>query len=222
MASILAFQTARRRIPVRRRFPCPRALLMETAAVPGDLVRRIQAGDRRAEGELVERYGEGLAFLLRRWARTQDAASDLYQETFRLALEKIRRGEVRDPDRLPGFLRSLAKNLSIDYYRRETRRGDREASIEATGELPLPDSEPGQLGNLLRQEKIGLVRRLLSELSVERDREILIRFYLHEEDKERIREDLGLSRPEFNVVLFRARRRYQALVEKALGGRVEV
>lgn len=193
---------------------------MEPAAVPGDLVRRIQAGDRQAEGELVERYGEGLAFLLRRWARDRDAAADLYQETFRLALEKIRRGEVRDPDRLPGFLRSLAKNLSIDYYRRETRRGDREAPIEATGDLP--DDEPGQLGKLLRQEKIGLVRRLLSELSLERDREILIRFYLHEEDKERIREDLGLSRPEFNVVLFRARRRYQALVEKALGGQVEV
>lgn len=221
MGIVLAFQKARRYTQVRRRFPGPRGLLMEPAAVPGDLVRRIQAGDRAAESELVERYGEGLAFLLRRWARDRDAASDLYQETFRLALEKIRRGEVRDPDRLSAFLRSLAKNLSIDYYRRQSRRGDREASIEETGELPLPDPEPGQLGKLLRQEKIGLVRRLLSELSLERDREILIRFYLHEEDKERIREDLGLSRPEFNVVLFRARRRYQALFEKALAGRVE-
>src|SRR5690349_15064888 len=204
------------------RFPGGRRVLMEPAAAPGDLVFRIRAGDRRAEGELVERYGEGLAFLLRRWARTQDAASDLYQETFRLALEKIRQDEVRDPDRLPGFLRSLAKNLCIDYYRRETRRGDREAPIESTGELPWPEAETGQLGKLLREEKIGLVRRLLSELPVERDRQILTRFYLQEEDKERIREDLGLSRAEFNVVLFRARKRYQALFEKAVEGRVEV
>lgn len=194
---------------------------MEPAAAPGDLVFRIQAGDRRAEAELVERYGEGLAFLLRRWARTHDAASDLYQETFRLALEKIRKGEVRDPERLPAFLRSLAKNLSIDYYRRETRRGDREAPIEEA-ELPLPEVEAGQLGRLLRQEKIGLVHRLLAELPLERDRQILTRFYLQEEDKERIREDLGLSSAEFNVVLFRARRRYQALFEKAVESRAVV
>lgn len=222
MGIVLAFQTAGRQAPARHLSAGPRSLLMEAAALPGDLVRRIQAGDRQAEGELVEHYGEGLAFLLRRWTRDQDAASDLYQETFRLALEKIRRGEVRDPDRLPAFLRSLAKNLSIHFYRREMRRGDREASIEETGELPLPDSEPGQLGSLLRQEKIRLVRRLLSELSQERDREILVRFYIHEEDRERICADLGLSRPDLNVVLFRARRRYQALFEKTLAGQVEV
>lgn len=218
---VLAFQTARRHTRERHLSRAQGRLLMDPVAFPGDLVRRIQAGDLAAESELVERYGEGLAFLLRRWARDQDAASDLYQETFRLALEKIRRGEVRDPDRLPAFLRSLAKNLSIDYYRRETRRGSREDSIEDTVALPLPESEPDQLGRLLREEKIGLVRRLLSELSLERDREILIRFYIHEEDKERIREDLGLSRPEFNVVLFRARRRYQTLFEKALANRGE-
>lgn len=191
----------------------PGELLMEPAVTPGDLVRRIAAGDRRAEQELVELYGEGLAFLLKRWTRDRDAADDLYQETLRLALEKIRRGEVRDPDRLPGFLRSLAKNLATHHYRRESLRDGRETPIET---FEPPDPAAGQLGNLLRQEKIAIIRRLLAELSLPRDREILVRFYLREEDKESIRLDLGLSRAEFNVVLFRARRRYQALVEKAL------
>ena len=189
---------------------------MEPATVPADLVRRIQAGDRRAEEELVERYGEGLTFLLRRWTRDREAAADLYQESFQLAIEKIRRGELRDPDRLPGFLRSLARNLSTHHYRRESSRGNRETPIAT--EFEPPDQSPGQLGALLRQEKIGLVRRLLSELPVERDRQILLRFYLREEDKERIREDFGLSRAELNVVLFRARRRYQSLCETALAG----
>lgn len=189
---------------------------MEPAPVTGDLVRRIQAGDRRAEEELVARFGEGLTFLLRRWTRDRDAAADLYQETFRLALEKIRRGELRDPERLAAFLHSLAKNLSIHHYRRETARGGREKPIETTAEVP--DRDEGQLGNLLRQEKIGLVRRLVAELPQERDRQVLFRFYLREEDKERICDDLGLSRSEFNVVLFRARRRYQRLFESALGG----
>jgi RNA polymerase sigma-70 factor, ECF subfamily len=176
---------------------------------PGDLVQRIQDGDRRAEEELVSRFGEGLSFLLRRWTRERTAAEDLYQETFRLALEKIRRGEVRDPERLGAYLRSLAKNLSTEYYRRGSVR---EEQIEAVADLSAP--EAGQLGNLLRQEKADLVRRVLGELGSERDRQVLFRFYIAEEDKERIGADLGLSGPELNLVLFRARRRYRDLFER--------
>lgn len=183
----------------------------------GDLVRRICSGDAGAEAELVTRFGEGLAFLLRRWTRDHAAAEDLYQETFRLALEKIRRGEVRDPERLAGFLRSLAKNLSIHHYRRGTTREVREEDLESAPEPA--ESEAGQLDRLLRQEKAEAVRQVLEELASERDRQILFRFYIAEEDKERIRSDLGLSSPDFNMVLFRARRRYRDLYERRAAAR---
>jgi RNA polymerase sigma-70 factor, ECF subfamily len=179
---------------------------------PADLVRRIRSGDPLAEEELIARFGEGLTFLLRRWTRGHSDAEDLYQETFRLALEKVRRGEVRDPERLAGFLRSLARNLSIEHYRKAARRGLREEEIDTAAEVTNPDT--GQLGQLLRKEKVSLVRRLLEELGSERDRQILFRFYIAEEDKENIRCDLGLTAPEFNLVLFRARRRYRDLYER--------
>ncbi|HET9229543.1 MAG TPA: sigma-70 family RNA polymerase sigma factor [Thermoanaerobaculia bacterium] len=199
---------------VRLHFPArpegPAMSLGETS--PADLVQRIRSGDPRAEEELIVRFGEGLTFLLRRWTRGHSDAEDLYQETFRLALEKIRRGEVRDPERLAGFLRSLARNLSIEHYRKATRRGAREEEIESASDVS--NSETGQLGQLLRKEKVGLVRRLLGELGSERDRQVLFRFYIAEEDKESIRSDLGLTAPEFNLVLFRARRRYRDLYER--------
>lgn len=199
---------------VRLHFPPrpedPAMSLGETS--PADLVQRIRSGDPRAEEELIVRFGEGLTFLLRRWTRGHSDAEDLYQETFRLALEKIRRGEVRDPERLAGFLRSLARNLSIEHYRKATRRGAREEEIESASDVT--NSETGQLGQLLRKEKVGLVRRLLGELGSERDRQVLFRFYIAEEDKESIRSDLGLTAPEFNLVLFRARRRYRDLYER--------
>lgn len=179
---------------------------------PADLVRRIRSGDPRAEEEMIARFGEGLTFLLRRWTRGHSDAEDLYQETFRLGLEKIRRGEVRDPERLAGFLRSLARNLSIEHYRKATRRGAREEEIETAADTANPDT--GQLGQLLRKEKVTLVRHLLGELGSERDRQVLFRFYIAEEDKESIRSDLGLTAPEFNLVLFRARRRYRDLYER--------
>lgn len=200
---------------VRLHFP-PRpenpamTVLGETS--PADLVRRIRNGDPRAEEELITRFGEGLTFLLRRWTRGHSDAEDLYQETFRLGLEKIRRGEVRDPERLAGFLRSLARNLSIEHYRKAARRGAREEEIESAADVTQP--ETGQLGQLLRKEKVSLVRRLLEELGSERDRQVLFRFYIAEEDKESIRTDLGLTAPEFNLVLFRARRRYRDLYER--------
>jgi RNA polymerase sigma-70 factor (ECF subfamily) len=182
----------------------------------GDLVQRIRSGDPGAEEELVARFGEGLSFLLRRWTRDHAAAEDLYQETFRLALEKIRSGEVRDPDRLAGYLRSLAKNLSIHHYRRGAVREVREEDLETVAEVSV--SEDSQLGQLLRKEKAALVRRVLEELGSERDRQVLFRLYITEEDKESIRGDLGLSGPELNLVLFRARRRYRELYERHVDG----
>ncbi|HVG06486.1 MAG TPA: sigma-70 family RNA polymerase sigma factor [Thermoanaerobaculia bacterium] len=201
---------------VRLHFP-PRpedpAMTSIGEASPADLVRRIRSGDPRAEEELIARFGEGLTFLLRRWTRGHSDAEDLYQETFRLALEKVRRGEVRDPERLAGFLRSLARNLSIEHYRKAARRGSREEEIETAAEV-TETGDTGQLGQLLRKEKVNLVRRLLEELGSERDRQILFRFYIAEDDKESIRSDLGLTAPEFNLVLFRARRRYRDLYER--------
>jgi len=224
MGNVLAFGTdrseARRRSPGAPGAPgapgVP-AIVTPGAPEPGELVRRIERGDPAAERELVEIHGQGLAFLLRRWTRDPEAAADLYQETFRRALEKLRRGELRDPASLPAFLRGLARNLSIDHYRRHARRLARESPIGET--FDVPDDASGQLGALLREEKVGLVRRLLAELPRARDREVLLRFYVQEEDRERIQTDLGLTRPELNLVLFRARRRCQALFERALAGR---
>jgi DNA-directed RNA polymerase specialized sigma24 family protein len=70
----------------------------------------------------------------------------------------------------------------------------------------------GQLGELLERENAALVRRVLQELGNERDRQILLRFYIAEEDKDRLSEDFGLSSLQFNRVLHRARQRYKELL----------
>jgi len=57
------------------------------------------------------------------------------------------------------------------------------------------------------------IRKVLSEMSSERDRILLVRFYLHDEDKEVICRDLGVSGPNFNLVLFRARARFLELLQ---------
>jgi RNA polymerase sigma-70 factor (ECF subfamily) len=69
---------------------------------------------------------------------------------------------------------------------------------------------------LLQKEKAGIVRRILNEMTNERDIQALFRFYLAEDDKEQICADLGLTNLQFNLVLHRARERYRELYERTM------
>jgi RNA polymerase sigma-70 factor (ECF subfamily) len=173
-------------------------------------------GDQQAEADLVERYSRGVAFIIRRETGGASAADDLYQETFRIALEKIRRGDLREPEKLSGFVCGIAHNLVIDYFRRASRQ---DCLIEIEGAVTLPLAAPSQLDELLQKEKAALVRQVINELPSGRDRQILFRFYIAEEEKESICADLGLTGVHFNRVLHRARERYRELYEKAIGKR---
>ncbi len=159
------------------------------------LVERIRAGEARAEEELVQRYCRGVSFMILEHGG-QAALEDLRQDTFRLALEKIRRGDVHKPERLSGFMCGLARNLTLDYVRRI--KAHPETDIEPATQLA--DPAPSQLDHLLQKEKAQLVRQVLQKLRNPRDRQALFRFYLAEEDKEQICADLGLTSFQFNQV----------------------
>ncbi|HYN19591.1 MAG TPA: RNA polymerase sigma factor [Thermoanaerobaculia bacterium] len=187
------------------------------APLPGsdasaELVRRILSGDPAAETELVHRFSRALTFLLRRLTRDDAAADDLYQETFRLVIEKVRGGELREPERLPGFVSSMARNLFLSSARRRGKRQKMHDEPEAAE--TAPDPAPGQLAKLLVKERAATVRQVLAELRNDRDREILSRYYIADEDKDDICRDLDLSDLHFNRVLFRARQRYKKLFER--------
>ena len=55
--------------------------------------------------------------------------------------------------------------------------------------------------------------RVLAEMTTPRDRELLVRYYLRDEDKAAICRGLGLTEAHFNRVIFRARERFRALLE---------
>ena len=187
----------------------PRAPV-DTEAI--DLARRIAAGDEAAEARLIDRFGRGLRYMLLRLCGDPSQADDLYQETFRVVLEKLRRGDLREPEKLAGFVRGIARNLWVGATRKRRRRGD-PAPLDA---VPEPvDPSTGGLGRVLREEDRQRVRQILGELRSERDREVLYRFYIAEEPRAAISRDLGLAEKQLNVVLFRARQRFRQLLEAA-------
>ncbi len=186
-------------------------------AAAADLVRRIEQGNADAEAELVSRYQRGIALIIAHACNDRADRSivdDLCQETFRIAIERLRRGDVREPARLSGFMCSLARNLVTEHYRRVVRRERIASSTESNAE-PAADGRQSPQDDIEQRESAALVQQVLSELSTPRDRLILFRYYIAEDDRDAICADLGISRVHFNRVLFRARERFRDLYQRA-------
>ncbi len=176
----------------------------------GRLVARIRAGDASAESELVARFSRGVRFLLLELARDASLADDLHQETFRVLLPKLRAGDLRDPDRLPGFVRALARNLFLAHLRR--RRQQRLEPL--TDAAAPPDPAPSALDSVLRAEHARAVRVLLAELTTPRERAVLLGLYVTGQPKARLCAELGVSAAHLNTIVHRARLRLRALVQR--------
>lgn len=182
------------------------------AEVSARLVAGIRAGSSEAESDLAARYGRGLLYLLRRHCGDPDLALDLRQDTLRIAIERLRGDSLDNDTRLAAFLRGIAMNLLTGHRRKTARRAtfpDTD-NIEATA-----DERSGPYDQVSKQQVQAAVRRLLEELKTPRDREILTRFYLDEEEKQAICDDLGLDAAHFSRVLFRAKQRFRDLLGQA-------
>ena len=179
------------------------------AQISADIVQRIGQGDRRAEEELVRRYQRGLIYLLRRRTRDSQLALDLAQDTFRIAIEKLRQSPIDQVERLAAYLRGTALNLAMADVRKHSRRA---TTADSDAVDAAADDRAGPFDNVSTEQVQRAVRKLLDELPVQRDREILIRTYLDDEDKSSICAALGVDSAHYNRVLFRAKQRFKELV----------
>jgi len=150
--------------------------------------------------------------MLQALTRNRWHAEDVHQETFAIVLRRLRRKPLEDPELLPSFIRQTARNLLMVANRRRRRR--LETEVDETTLEKFIDPSPGQLVRVLREEEGALVRRAIAGVRPVRYRQLLSRFYLEEEAKERICEDMGLTAVHFNRVLFRARRNLLRVVSR--------
>ncbi|HET6602978.1 MAG TPA: sigma-70 family RNA polymerase sigma factor [Xanthomonadaceae bacterium] len=170
---------------------------------------RIRTGDRSAEVELVQRYGRGLRMLLERRVKDPELARDLFQETFRIVISRLREAPLEDPSRLSSYMQKTAVNIAIGEFRKQQRRW---TALDTGG--PGADARPhSPLADLTREERSSAVRRLIEQLNVARDRELLLRHYVFETDKAALCAAYGLTPEHFDRVIYRARQRLKALIK---------
>lgn len=130
------------------------------------LAERVRTREPSAEEELVSLFSDRIRVLV--LARTGDpeTARDLAQEVMLAVVRALRDEQVREPERLAGFVYGTARNV-INSYLRARNRLPREDSIDAALHLATP---PDAVDD---RERIALVRRALAALE-STDRKILL------------------------------------------------
>ena len=184
-----------------------------TAEQASELVGRIEIGDKSAECELIERYVHSIKLILLKRTGSVQLANDLCQDTFIIALRKLRASELRKPQSLSAFIRQIAVNNCIDHFRREKRYIRQDDGIISLHQSHRDNKARG----IDSQTTRAGIETALDQLAMSRDREILRRFYLVDEDKARICSALDLSSTHFDRVLYRAKQRMRELINQQKG-----
>src|SRR3954467_6546262 len=159
-------------------------------------------GDRKAESRMLLALRPGVLAVLRygafhRWVD----AEDLTQETLQIVVERVRARTIDDPRKVFAFAAATARNLALNAARKALRQQtvvDSELVDELAQNLEMEQSE---LSDSDDRHLAQAVADLIEELPTERDRQMLMRFYLDGTDKQQLCRELGLSPKPFDRVL---------------------
>lgn len=180
-----------------------------------DLVERIRAEDPKGMEDLYRIFSRGVRYYLCRQMNAQEL-EDKVHDTFLIVVQSIRRGDVREPDRLMGFIRTVVRRQVAAHI--DNQIYSRREQLDLDSGSSLADEQAGPEESAISQQKAELMEKILRGLS-NRDREILTRFYLDEQPQEKICEDMGLSETQFRLLKSRAKTRLGELGKKKLGKR---
>ena len=127
-----------------------------------DVIRGISSGDAQALGELYDRYGRLVFAVIFRMLSARDVAEEVTQDVFHAVW---RRAGTYRPDRgaVRGWILTIARNAAIDWRRSKRTRVEREAPIEAAGQMSGGQSVEDQVDMRLRDGRVRSVVRALPE-----------------------------------------------------------
>jgi RNA polymerase sigma-70 factor (ECF subfamily) len=139
---------------------------LPTAQQQSRLAERIRGQEPSAEEELVRLFGDRVRFLVLARTRDPEVARDLTQDVMLAVVRALRGDQLRDPERLAGFVYGTARNV-INNHLRVRSRSPKEDPIDAAEHVTIA------VDAVDNGERIALVRRTLATLDPT-DRRILL------------------------------------------------
>jgi RNA polymerase sigma factor (sigma-70 family) len=171
------------------------------------LVERIRADDPSGMEELYRVFTTGIRFYLCRQLGSQDL-DDKVHDAFLTITQSIRRGDLREPERLMGYVRTVIRRQVAGYI--GTAVESRRNVVDPDHGAILRDRQPDPERRAIEGQNLELAMRVLNTLP-RRDREVLVRFYLQEQSPRQICRDMGLTQTQFRLTKSRAKARFTEL-----------
>ncbi len=182
------------------------------------LVECVKANDPHAIEVLYTRFAKGARFYFCRHLGLEEL-DDRVHDSFLLVLESIKRGEVRDPERVMGFIRTILRRQVAAYMRGTMEERRDYTALDGESEYCL-DFRGCPEERIIDLETIDIMERVMLGMTL-REREILTRFYLLEQAPEHICKEMRISMTQFRLMKSRAKGRFGALGRATLGQSLE-
>ena len=176
------------------------------------LVEQIKAGDNAGMEQLYKLFSRGIRYYLCRQLGPQEL-EDKVHDTFLIVVNAIKRGDLREPERLMGFVRTVVRRQVAAYI--ETAVHTRREQTDLESGITVADRKRNPEQEAMLKQKSELMKSALGALS-ERDRDILVRFYLHEQPQEQICREMSLTETQFRLLKSRAKAKFGEIGRKKL------
>lgn len=189
------------------------------AATPGpnwsELVEKIKVDDQSGMEDLYRVFSRGVRFYLCRQLGPQDL-EDKVHDTFLIVVQAVRRGELREPERLMGFVRTVVRRQVAGHIDQAVHSRRQQVGLESGTAVMDLNRSPEETA--IHQQHEEIARTVLNSIS-KRDREILTRFYLLEQSQQQICTQMNLSETQFRLLKSRAKARFGELGKRRLARR---
>ena len=178
------------------------------------LIHKILSGNDAAFGTLVEKYQKSVHSLV--WQKIGDYhdAEDIMQDAFLQAFQKL--STLKNPNQFAAWLYVIANRLCIDWIRKQDWMRRQEFVMQSLEDTPVTEIEKSSYVHHVSEQwemestehSHTLVKNLLEKLP-ERERTVVMLYYLNEMTTKEIGKFLGVSVNTITSRLRRARKRLQ-------------
>lgn len=143
-----------------------------------DLVKRYTAGDDQCIEVLINRHKNKVYTYILLTVKNPVLAEDLFQDTFIKVINSLKQGKYTENGRFLSWVIRIAHNLAIDYFRKENQlstlsNDDYEADIFNQSKFSDKTVEE----NLVEDQILSEVRRLIEHLPPEQKEVVMLRHY---------------------------------------------
>jgi len=180
------------------------------------LIREIKDGNVELYSELMRRYQRKImAFIyhMLKSAKLELLAEDLCSETFYKAYRSLHSFRELDAS-FSTWLYTIARNTVLSELRKQKAAN---VSLEEAGYEPVASSEAAPEQQVLRNERLALVREAINNLPEKQRSALILREY-DQLDYQEIATILGQTVSSVKSLLFRARASVKAQLEPYFGG----